>query len=134
MPAAAVVSLIGLARTHLAISDAAGARSLANEAAHVIRRRPGLGVLPGQIAALSAEIASLPIGPAGASSLSAAELRVLALLPYYLSFKEIGERLGVQGSTVKSQALSIYGKLGATARKDAVDLAVEAGLLDRFPG
>ena len=133
VPGVAVVSLLELARTHLAVSDAAGARSLVTQAAGVLRQRPGLGVLPDQVAALAAQIASLSIGPAGASSLSAAELRVLALLPYYLSFKEIGERLGVQASTVKTQALSIYGKLGATARSEAVELAIEAGLLDRFP-
>ena len=59
-----------------------------------------------------------------------AELRVLALLPYYLSFKEIGQRLGVKETTVKSQALSIYGKLGAATRGDAVNLASDAGLLE----
>ncbi len=55
-----------------------------------------------------------------------------ALLPYYLSFKEIGQRLGVKETTIKSQALAIYGKLGAATRSDAVDLAVEAGLLEPF--
>ena len=60
---------------------------------------------------------------------------MLALLPYYLSFKEIGQRLGVKATTVKTHALSIYGKLGASTRSEAVDLAVEAGLLERFaPG
>ena len=33
---------------------------------------------------------------------------------------------------MKSQALAIYGKLGAATRGDAVDLAVEAGLLEPF--
>ena len=57
---------------------------------------------------------------------------MLSFLPYYLSFKEIGQRLGVKETTVKSQVLAIYGKLGAATRGDAVDLAVEAGLLDPF--
>ena len=57
---------------------------------------------------------------------------MLAFLPYYLSYKEIGQRLGVKETTVKSQALAIYGKLGAATRSDAVDLAVDAGLLERF--
>ncbi len=95
--------------------------------------RPDLGVLPAEVAALRATIALLPIGIGGASTLTAAELRVLAMLPYYLSFKEIGQRLGVKATTVKTHALSIYGKLGASSRSEAVALAVEAGLLERFP-
>jgi LuxR family maltose regulon positive regulatory protein len=55
------------------------------------------------------------------------------MLPYYLSFREIGQRLGVRESTVKTHAGSIYGKLGASTRGEAVDLAVEAGLLEPIP-
>ncbi len=135
-PAVAVVCLLGFARAHLAVGDPAGARALLAQAGRVIRLRPGLGVLPGEVAALQASIASLPstfVG--GASSLTAAELRVLALLPYYLSFKEIGQRLGTKATTVKTHALAIYGKLGASTRSEAIDLAVDAGLLERFaPG
>jgi hypothetical protein len=58
---------------------------------------------------------------------------VLALLPFYLSFKEIGQRLGIKATTVKTHAVSIYGKLGASTRSEAVELAVEAGLLGRLP-
>ena len=43
--------------------------------------------------------------------------------------REIGQRLGVRESTVKTHADSIYGKLGALRRGEAVELAVEAGLL-----
>ena len=95
--------------------------------------RPDLGVLPAEVAAMQAEVARLPIGVAGASSLTTAELRVLSMLPYYLSFREIGQRLGVRESTVKTHAASVYGKLGASTRGEAVDLAVEAGLLDPSP-
>jgi LuxR family transcriptional regulator, maltose regulon positive regulatory protein len=132
-PGLAVESLLGFARAHLAIGDPAGARTLLAQAGQVIRLRPDLGVLPGEVAALRATIASLPVGMAGASSLTTSELRVLALLPYYLSFKEIGQRLGIKATTVKTHALAIYGKLGASTRSEAVDLAVEAGLLERFP-
>jgi len=133
IPAASVLWLMSLARTHLAVGDAEGARSVLSQAAGVIRLRPDLGVLPAEVAALRATIASLPIGPAGASTLTVAELRVLAMLPYYLSFKEIAQRLGVKATTIKTHALSIYGKLGASTRSDAVDLAIEAGLLEPFP-
>jgi LuxR family maltose regulon positive regulatory protein len=132
-PAVSVLSLLGFARAHLAVGDPAGARTLLAQAGHVIRLRPALGVLPGEVAALTAAIASLPPAFAGgASTLTAAELRVLGLLPFYLSFKEIGQRLGIKATTVKTHALAIYGKLGASSRSEAVELAVEAGLLERF--
>ena len=64
--------------------------------------------------------------------MTTAELRVLSLLPYYLSFKEIGDRLGVRESTIKTHAASIYGKLEATSRGEAIERAVDAGLLEPF--
>jgi LuxR family transcriptional regulator, maltose regulon positive regulatory protein len=67
----------------------------------------------------------------GASSLSAAELRLLPLLPSYLTFREIGERLFVSQHTAKTQALSIYRKLGVSSRGEAVQHAQQLGLLGR---
>ena len=132
-PAGAVQLLLALARAHVAVDDPAGARALVAQASDVIRERPNLGVLPAEVEALRATLAArAPAHGAGATSLTVAELRVLSFLPYYLSFKEIGQRLGVKETTIKSQALSIYLKLGAATRSDAVDLAVEAGLLEHF--
>jgi DNA-binding CsgD family transcriptional regulator len=65
-----------------------------------------------------------------AECLTAAELRVLPLLATHLSFREIGERLYISRHTVKSQALSTYRKLGVSSRSEAVELAVELGLID----
>ncbi len=59
-----------------------------------------------------------------------AELRVLALLPPYLSFRQIGERFFVSNNTVKSQVTSIYRKLGVSSRAEAVERAGALGLLD----
>ncbi len=133
VPGGAVQLLVALARAHLAVDDPAGARALVAQASDVIHDRPDLGVLPAEVDALRATVAALePKRAWGATSLTVAELRVLALLPYYLSFKEIGQRLGVKETTIKSQALAIYRKLGTATRSDAVDLAVEAGLLERF--
>jgi LuxR family transcriptional regulator, maltose regulon positive regulatory protein len=132
-PSIAVLTLVGLSRAHVTVGDPSGARSLLAQASEVIRLRPHLGVLPAEVAALRASIDALPLGVGGASTLTAAELRVLAMLPYYLSFKEIGQRLGVKATTVKTHALSIYGKLGASSRSEAVALAVDAGLLEPFP-
>ena len=132
-PAGSVQFLLAFARAHLAIDDPAGARALVAQADDVIRDRPDLGVLPAEVDLLRATLAPrAPVRGGGATSLTVAELRVLAFLPYYLSFKEIGQRLGVKETTIKSQSLAIYRKLGAATRSDAVDLAVDAGLLERF--
>jgi len=131
-PVTCVDGLLGLARLHLAVGDAGGARALLIQASDIIRQRPGLGVLPAEVEALRRTITGLPMLVSGASALTAAELRVLQLLPYYLSFKEIAQRLGVKATTIKTHALAIYGKLGASSRGEAIDLAVKAGLLEPF--
>ena len=132
-PGGAVQLLLAFARAHVAVDDPAGARALVVQAADVIRDRPDLGVLPTEVDALRATLAiRAPGRGVGPTALTVAELRVLSFLPYYLSFKEIGQRLGVKETTIKSQALAIYLKLDAATRGDAVDRAVEAGLLERF--
>jgi LuxR family maltose regulon positive regulatory protein len=68
-------------------------------------------------------------GVPGASSLTAAELRVLPLLATHLSFPEIAAEMFLSPHTVKSQAMSIYRKLGATSRHQAVTRSRELGLL-----
>jgi LuxR family maltose regulon positive regulatory protein len=68
---------------------------------------------------------------AGGSTLTAAELRLAPLLATHLTLQEIGERLYIARSTVKSQAISIYRKLGVSSRRAAVDELHEFGLIDR---
>jgi LuxR family maltose regulon positive regulatory protein len=65
----------------------------------------------------------------GASALTAAELRLLPLLATHLTFRETGEHLHVSSHTVKTQAMSIYRKLGASSRSQAIQRAQQLGLL-----
>jgi LuxR family maltose regulon positive regulatory protein len=74
---------------------------------------------------------TIRVGPLGASTLTAAELRLLPLLATHLTMREIGERLFVSRHTVKTQAISTYRKLGVSARSEAVLRAEEIGLLSR---
>ena len=62
-----------------------------------------------------------------------AELRVLQFLSTHLSFQDIGDRLSVSRNTVKTHAMSIYGKLWASSRNEAVERAVQLGLLEPNP-
>ena len=97
----------------------------------LLKRRPGLGTLAGEAAALRAQLSrergsSVP----GASALTAAELRLLPLLSTHLSFPEIAEEMFLSRHTIKSQANSIYRKLGASSRSQAVSRSRELGLLE----
>jgi len=130
MPWFSVRSLLELARAHLALADPAGARAVLRQAEGILVKRPDLGAIADDIRTVRRQLQGLPIGTAGASTLTAAELRVLAFMPLHLSFREIGERLGVKPSTVKTHSLSVYAKLGASSRTQAVVLAVAAGLLE----
>jgi LuxR family maltose regulon positive regulatory protein len=67
----------------------------------------------------------------GATPLTTAELRLLPLLTTHLSFSEIGQRLYLSKHTVKTQASSIYRKLGVSSRGQAVQRVQEISLLAR---
>ena len=132
MPQLAVQARIELTRVHLALADVAGARTLMSEVNELLGHRPGLGTLVGETRVLQDRLsderdASYP----GASSLTTAELRVLPLLATHLSFSEIADQLFLSPNTVRSQAMSIYRKLGASSRSQAVAHSRELGLLER---
>jgi len=131
LPHLAVQARIELIRAHLALADLAGARTLMREIDELLKQRPGLGTLTGQAQALRAQLAKdrNPSSP-GASSLTAAELRILPLLATHLTVPEIGAELFLSPHTVKSQAYSLYRKLGVTSRSQAIARSREAGLLD----
>jgi LuxR family maltose regulon positive regulatory protein len=131
MPFWAVQARLELARAHLALSDPGGARTLLREADGIVRRRPGLGILPAQVREVGRQIDAMRYDVLGASTLTTAELRILPLLATHLSFREIGEQLYVSSHTVKSQAISIYRKLGVTSRSDAIRSAATLGLLEK---
>jgi LuxR family transcriptional regulator, maltose regulon positive regulatory protein len=129
MPHRAVQTLVELARAYLALDDVAGARTALRQADEILRRRPNLGVLPGQAADLRAALDRVGQGTPGASSLTGAELRLLPLLSTHLTLLEIGERLHLSRNTVKTQAVSIYRKLGVSSRSEAMQRGRELGLL-----
>jgi len=134
LPSTGVGALLEVARAYLAIADPAGARNAIAEAERIIQRRPSLGVLTEQLAELRQQSRGSARALAGPSTLTPAELRLLPMLSTHLSFQEIADRVGVSRHTVKTQTASIYGKLGASSRGEAVDRAIELGLLEPFPG
>ncbi len=122
---------IVLARAALRLSDVAGARALVDAAALAVRATPDAPVLAAWLQDASAQVdayaTSAIMAPA---TLTTAELRILALLPTHLSFREMGSRLYVSPNTVKTQAQAVYRKLDASSRSEAVARAHELGLLE----
>jgi LuxR family maltose regulon positive regulatory protein len=131
LPSYSVQTLAVMARAYLVLGDVNGARAVLLDAAEVLRHRPDLGVLVDEVARVRESINTRSHPVSGwESSLTAAELRLLPLLTTHLTFREIGDRLFVSRNTVKTQAISIYRKLGASSRGEAVQRAVELGLVD----
>jgi LuxR family transcriptional regulator, maltose regulon positive regulatory protein len=131
VPHVAVQARIQLADVHLALGDTAGAKALLRETDEILKRRPRLGTLVAETEGLRTRIAA-EHGPGtpGASTLTAAELRVLPLLATHLSYAEIAAELFISPNTVKSQTYSIFRKLGASSRNEAVTRSRELALLD----
>jgi LuxR family maltose regulon positive regulatory protein len=131
LPHLAAQARIELAGVHLALGDIAGARTLMREIDDLLKRRRGLGTLESEAQALRARLSAdrRPASP-GASSLTVAELRLLPQLVTHLSFPEIAADMFLSPNTVKSEAMSVYRKLGVTSRSRAVARARELGLLE----
>jgi LuxR family maltose regulon positive regulatory protein len=130
LPVVSVLALIELAQAYIALADTAGAREVLRQAHDILQQRPNLGVLPKRVEDLRVRLDAIRSGSLGASSLSTAELRLVPLLQTHLTFPEIGERLHLSRHTVKTQAISIYQKLGVSSRSEAIDRMHEIGLLD----
>ncbi|WP_328522596.1 LuxR C-terminal-related transcriptional regulator [Kribbella sp. NBC_00359] len=129
LPSVSVQTLLELAQTYMALVDPSGARAVLEQAHNILRRRPDLGTLPAAVGQLRARVDQITVAvAAGISSLTTAELRLVRLLPTHLSFPQIAERLYVSRHTVKSQVQSVYRKLGASSRGQAVEIMAEIGM------
>jgi LuxR family maltose regulon positive regulatory protein len=128
LPVVSVQALLELARAYIALADPGGSAAVLGQAQEILQQRPDLGVLPKLAEDLRAKLAKIQAVAVGASSLTAAELRLLPLLSTHLSFREIGERLHLSSNTVKTQAYSVYRKLGVSSRSGAVTRTRELGL------
>jgi DNA-binding CsgD family transcriptional regulator len=119
-----------LARALLALGDPIAAREQLAQASRLSRRMSDASVFRSWFDDMWDRFdAGAETGPAGAASLTIAELRVLRFLPSHYSFREIAERLHVTTNTVKTHVHAICRKLDARSRSEAVARATRAGLL-----
>jgi LuxR family maltose regulon positive regulatory protein len=130
VPFLAVEALLELAEASLGLADPAGAAVLVRDAEAVLRRRPDLGALGTRTDELRQRLGSRRVAGSDTGTLTSAELRVLPLLLTHLTLAGIADRLGLSRHTVKTQVWSMYHKLGAHTRDQAVFRARELGLLE----
>jgi LuxR family maltose regulon positive regulatory protein len=120
-----------LTRAHLALGEASAARTILKETERVLELRPQMGSLVEEAEELRDRVAASS-GPsaAWAMSLTGAELRLLPYLASHLTFPEIAGRLFISRNTAKTEAVAIYRKFGVSSRSEAIERAVEVGLLE----
>ena len=122
--------MLGLLR-YIALLQAAGrdeaAAAAIAEANSVIDSCVDLATLPQRLAALERPARTPPRN--GDAALSDRELVILKMLAGSLTKREIGRELYLSHNTVSSHTKSIYRKLGASSRADALAQARRTGIL-----
>jgi LuxR family maltose regulon positive regulatory protein len=123
-------ALLHLARVHLKHGHDAVATDEIDEAAMLIRSCPDPGPKIQRLLSQSRQTgAHRAPRPAGVEQLSEGEARVLRLLASELTQREIGAELYLSLNTIKSHTRSIFRKLGASSREQAVARARELELI-----
>jgi LuxR family maltose regulon positive regulatory protein len=109
----------------LRLGDSLAAERWTAEAEAALAQYPDAGVLRGRTKRLREALE----GRRMADPLTAAERRVLDLLPTQLTAAQMATRLFLTTNTVKTHMSHIYRKLGVTTRTAAVETAGRLGLL-----
>jgi LuxR family maltose regulon positive regulatory protein len=120
LPWLAVATRLELARCLVLLGDGQAASALLAEVHALLEVRPLLGVLVDEARRLRYEVETLARRNAAPAGLTPAEIRLLPLLGTHLTFREIAVELDVSRNTVKTQAISIYRKLGVSGRSEAI--------------
>jgi LuxR family transcriptional regulator, maltose regulon positive regulatory protein len=121
---------VALARASLGLSDVAGARSVLAGAARLVQKIPESATLRVWLREACSQLEAATGSAGDGLTLTAAELRVLRMLPTHLSYPAIAKQLFVSTNTVKTHVRALYRKLDASSRSEAVSRAAAAGLLD----
>jgi LuxR family maltose regulon positive regulatory protein len=120
---------VALARVRHALGESSAAGDLVKDARRAVEGCPDIGIMAEKLAEIERSLTTSRHAVSPSQELSDRELAVLKLLPTRLSQREIGDALYVSLNTVKSHVRSIFRKLNAASRKEAVDRARETRLL-----
>jgi LuxR family maltose regulon positive regulatory protein len=127
-------ALLMLADLRRELGDRRSARELVIEARGLIDQAPDPGPVVPRLLEQGERHLRLVTQPRGTGmavgeELTAREQAVLGLLSSGLSAREIGDELGVSHNTIKTHTKSLYRKLGATGRREAVTRGRQLGLV-----
>ena len=126
----AVQARVVVAEAGVLTGDDSAAREALGEAERFLGRLGDAPILRDRFEQLGRRVQPVREGDrACLSSITAAEARILRLLPTHHSFREIGELLFLSRFTVKSHAHSLYRKLGVSSRSEAVERSRQLRLL-----
>jgi LuxR family maltose regulon positive regulatory protein len=130
-PWVAILTRSALIRTSLLVGDVKVARELAPELSTSFDSMSGWDELRPRVESVCALVDRVHASAAGmVTPLTAAELRVLRLLPSHLSLGQIAGELFVTRNTIKSQVLAVYRKLEVSSRDEAVARARDLYLVE----
>jgi LuxR family maltose regulon positive regulatory protein len=132
LPWLATQTAIALGWILLDLDDHAAARLRVAEAGQHLNRLLTEGVLRERYEELASALAQRGGRPRARSAmtLTAAEMRVMDLLPTQLTLSEIADELHISRNTVKSQVAAVYRKLRSATRTEAVREGRTLGLVD----
>ena len=119
-----ILGEITLGEVALACGDVAAAERRRAQAQRLLDQYPDAGILAKRAERLRKAAEQLRM----TEPLTAAEARVLELLPTHLTEGQIAEELFVSRNTVKTHLRGLYRKLEVSSRADAVERARELGL------
>ena len=127
-PVEVAYGLLALSGVRHALGHRAGARALVSEARQMVARCPDPGPVITQFLERAERRARLAprgrgLARVGSDELSERERALVRLLATELTQREIGAELYVSLNTVKTHTRSIFRKLGASNRRDAVERA-----------
>ena len=132
IPWLAVQTRIELGRGFITLRDRPAVEELLVEIDDVLSQTPGLTMLAASADELQREADAVSEREGNLGGLTPAELRLLPLLATHFSFREIAEQLFVSRNTIKTQAISVYRKLGVSSRSDAIAEARRLGLSEHL--
>jgi LuxR family maltose regulon positive regulatory protein len=127
-PSLLVMALLAFVPVARARGGSAKARAALDEAGAILDGNEDAGIVGQQFERVAKTLARAHRRGAG-RSLTDRELEVLRLLGEGMSQREIARRLYLSFNTVHSHTKSIYQKLGAVTRDDAMRIAREQGLV-----
>ncbi len=110
----------------LGLGDQATALDCADAARDALAHYPDPAGMAERLATIETRLRS-----GRALELTPSELRLVPFLPSHLTLQEIGDRVYLSRATVKTHTVSIYRKLGASSRSEAVDRLEATGLLQQ---